>query len=96
MKFTIALIPLVISVLACTSSPLSSSVDFPSPPARMVVCVDTANVREAAGTQNAVTGELHRGTEVTPLETFTVADGGIWVQVGNVWVNKRLLCEVTK
>ena len=97
MRFTIALIALSISVLACTSSPLASSVDFTdAPPARMVVCVDTANVREAAGTQNAVTGELHRGTEVTPLETVTVADGGTWVRVGNVWVNKRLLCEVMK
>ena len=96
MKFTIILILSAICV-SCTSSPLASSVNYTAaPPARMVVCVDTANVREAAGTQNAVTGELHRGTEVTPLETFTVADGGIWVMVGNVWVNKRLLCEVTK
>jgi uncharacterized protein YgiM (DUF1202 family) len=93
-KFTIALIPLLISVLACTSSPLSSSVDFPETPARMVVCVDTANVRQSAGTSAPVTGELHRGTEVTPLETVTVADGGTWVRVGNVWVNKRLLCEI--
>lgn len=95
MKFTIALIPLVISVLACTSSPLSSSVDFPAQPDRMVVCVETANVRKAAGTQAAGVGILHRGTEVTPLDEVVI-DGGTWVRVGNVWINKRLLCEVTK
>ena len=95
MKYTIALIPLVMSALACTSSPLSSSVDFPVQPERMVVCVETANVREAAGTSAAGVGILHRGTEVTPLEEVVI-DGGVWVQVGSVWINKRLLCEVMK
>lgn len=61
----------------------------------MVVCVETANVREAAGTSAAGVGILHRGTEVTPLEEVVI-DGGVWVQVGSVWINKRLLCEVMK
>ncbi len=82
--------------VSCTSSPLASSVNYTdAPPARMVVCVDTANVREAAGTQAAGVGLLHKGTEVTPLDEVTI-DGGTWVRVGNVWINKRLLCEVTK
>lgn len=95
MKFTIILILSAICV-SCTSSPLASSVNYTAaPPARMVVCVDTANVREAAGTQAAGVGILHRGTEVTPLEEVVI-DGGVWVQVGSVWINKRLLCEVMK
>ena len=94
-NFTMVLILSAICV-SCTSSPLASSVNYTdAPPVRMVVCVDTANVREAAGTQAAGVGLLHKGTEVTLLDEVVI-DGGTWVRVGNVWINKRLLCEVKK
>jgi len=103
-KFTITLIMLTISVLACsTQTPQSVGINpavksslptiQPEPQYALVCMAGSLNFRSAPGTDQLVEYVFPDGQLVEVMdETETTQDGAEWRLTEYGWVNSRFLC----
>jgi len=105
-KFTIILIMLAMSVLACriqtpkqveTTHSVKAVISTPTPQYALVCMAGSLNFRAAPGTDEKVDFVFPDGTLVEVMDaTETAQDGALWRLTEFGWANARYLCLEAK